>query len=114
MSAKQTGLVWELALPHNEAWVLMAMADHADHEGISEAPMSPQPGQNVTAARTQLCHPNRQGRESSEPSAPPPSDAPPNPRPPRVAGPPPDGENGEVWKTSGGDRRTDGDANRTA
>jgi hypothetical protein len=33
MSAKQTGLVWELNLPHNEAWVLMAMADHADHEG---------------------------------------------------------------------------------
>jgi hypothetical protein len=32
MSAKQTGLVWELDLPHNEAWVLMAMADHADHE----------------------------------------------------------------------------------
>jgi hypothetical protein len=33
MSAKQTGLVWELDLPHNEAWVLMAMADHADHDG---------------------------------------------------------------------------------
>jgi hypothetical protein len=32
MSAKQAGLVWELDLPHNEAWVLMAMADHADHE----------------------------------------------------------------------------------
>src|SRR5690606_1009368 len=148
VSAKQTGLVWELNLPQNQAWVLMAMADHADHEGNNvypgvprlawktgyttrhirriiailrekglivveeagggrkttryrldlaradrknphrpeyagsrraespqaaepredkmsplpaapEAQMSPQPGQNVRAARTQLCHPNR-------------------------------------------------------
>ena len=41
MSAKQTGLVWELALPHNEAWVLMAMADHADHEGNNVYPGVP-------------------------------------------------------------------------
>src|SRR6266850_242122 len=33
MSVKQMGLVWELNLPHNEAWVLMAYADHADDEG---------------------------------------------------------------------------------
>jgi hypothetical protein len=41
MSAKQTGLVWELDLPHNEAWVLMAMADHADHDGQNVYPGIP-------------------------------------------------------------------------
>jgi hypothetical protein len=164
MSAKQTGLVWELDLPHNEAWVLMAMADHADHDGNnvypgvpllawktgyttrqvrrilailqrkglivvekpgggrrttryrmelsqaarkdlerrgksptksipdrsegrednmspleiapSNARMSAQGGQNVSGARTTLCHPNRQGREGFKPSEPPPSGLP--------------------------------------
>lgn len=33
MSAKLLGEVWELDLPMNQAWVLMAMVDHADHEG---------------------------------------------------------------------------------
>jgi hypothetical protein len=43
----------------------------------AETLMSPLGGQNVTAARTQLCHPNRQGREEVEPSEPPPSSLPP-------------------------------------
>jgi hypothetical protein len=38
VSAKQTGLVRELDLPHNEAWLLMAMADHADHSGRNVYP----------------------------------------------------------------------------
>lgn len=33
MSVRQMGLVWELDLPHNQAWVLMALLDHADHNG---------------------------------------------------------------------------------
>ncbi|MGA9768179.1 MAG: DnaA N-terminal domain-containing protein [Blastocatellia bacterium] len=33
MSVKWTGKVWDLDLPHGEAWVLMAMVDHADHQG---------------------------------------------------------------------------------
>jgi len=33
MSVKQMGLVFEYDLPHNEAWVLMAYADRANHEG---------------------------------------------------------------------------------
>jgi hypothetical protein len=33
MSAKITGEVWELDLSHPQKWVLMAMADHADHDG---------------------------------------------------------------------------------
>lgn len=190
MSAKQTGLVWELQLPHNEARVLMAMADHADQEGnnvypgvpllawrtgyttrqvrrilailqekgliiveeegggrrttryrldlaradrkdlrpayarstlaeavqVSEpredkmsprlssasgAPMSRQPGQNVRAARTQLCQPNRHGREGKEPSIPPPSDSSHHQRPLTVADPPPNGENGENGEGGG-------------
>ena len=175
MSAKQVGLVWELDLPHNEAWVLMAMADHADHDGRnvypgipllawktgytsrqvrrilatlqtkglivveepgggrrttryrlellgapkkvpatlspsratpeahevtpesrgdilspldSRAAMSGHTGQNVRAARTQPRHPNRQGRETTEPSAPPPSSLPPPAALPEIAAPP--------------------------
>jgi hypothetical protein len=38
MSVQQMGRVWELDLPHSEAWVLMAYADHADHEGGSVRP----------------------------------------------------------------------------
>ena len=33
MSGKITGLVWESDLPQNEKYVLLAYADHADHEG---------------------------------------------------------------------------------
>ena len=33
MSAKISGKVWDMDLPHNEMLVLLAMADHADHEG---------------------------------------------------------------------------------
>lgn len=32
------GRVWDLDLPHAEAWVLMAIADHADHEGNNAHP----------------------------------------------------------------------------
>lgn len=38
MSAKQMGAVWDLDLPHNEAWVLLALADHADHMGENTHP----------------------------------------------------------------------------
>jgi Helix-turn-helix domain len=41
MSAKQTGLVWELQLPHKDARVLMAMADYADQEGNNVYPGVP-------------------------------------------------------------------------
>lgn len=41
MSAKIVGQVWELDLPHAEAWVLMALADHADHDGGSIYPGQP-------------------------------------------------------------------------
>ncbi len=33
MSAKYMGMVWDLAIPHAQAWVLMAYADHCDHRG---------------------------------------------------------------------------------
>jgi len=33
--------VWECDLPFNKAWVLMAMADHADHEGKNVFPALP-------------------------------------------------------------------------
>lgn len=38
MSAKIMGAVWDLDLPHAEAFVLLAMADHADHDGGSVRP----------------------------------------------------------------------------
>ncbi len=38
MSAKYVGQVWDLALPQSLAWVLMAMADHADHTGDNVFP----------------------------------------------------------------------------
>jgi hypothetical protein len=38
MSAKIMGLVWEMDLPHNEQLVLLAMADHADHDGQNVYP----------------------------------------------------------------------------
>jgi hypothetical protein len=33
MSVKFMGAIWDLDLPHELAWVLMAYADHADHDG---------------------------------------------------------------------------------
>jgi hypothetical protein len=75
-----------------------------------EPPMSPQPGQDVRAALTQLCHPNRQGREGKEPSIPPPSDSSHHQRPPTVAGGTPDGENGEGGEKTEDDERGDGEA----
>jgi hypothetical protein len=33
MSVKAMGRVWDLDIPHNKRLVLLAMADHADHEG---------------------------------------------------------------------------------
>lgn len=33
MSGKISGMVWDLDLPHAQMLVLLAMADHADHEG---------------------------------------------------------------------------------
>lgn len=33
MSVKIMGAIWDLDLPHELAWVLMAYADHADHDG---------------------------------------------------------------------------------
>jgi hypothetical protein len=33
MSVQQMALVWGLKLPHNQAWILMAYADHADQDG---------------------------------------------------------------------------------
>ena len=33
MSVKIMGLVWDLDLPQNEKFVLLAYADHADHNG---------------------------------------------------------------------------------
>jgi len=33
MSVKIMGLVWDCGLPRNEKYILLALADHADHEG---------------------------------------------------------------------------------
>lgn len=33
MSGKQMGIVFELDLPHEELWVLLSLADNADHDG---------------------------------------------------------------------------------
>lgn len=41
MSAKVMGRVWDLKLPQNQLIVLLAMADHADHEGGSIFPGTP-------------------------------------------------------------------------
>ena len=38
MSVKVMGAVWELDLPANEQSVLLALADHADHEGYNVRP----------------------------------------------------------------------------
>jgi len=41
MSGKISGQVWDLDLPHAEAWVLMSMADHAEHDGSNVFPSQP-------------------------------------------------------------------------
>lgn len=38
MSGKLTGTVWDLDLPHNQAWVLMSLLDHAHHDGTKIFP----------------------------------------------------------------------------
>lgn len=38
MSGKATGRVWELKLPHSEQLVLLALADHSDHNGANIFP----------------------------------------------------------------------------
>ncbi len=38
MSGKIAGRVWDLDLPHGEKYVLLAMADHADHQGCNIHP----------------------------------------------------------------------------
>ena len=38
MSGKISGLVWDMALPMAQKYVLLAMADHADHEGYGVRP----------------------------------------------------------------------------
>lgn len=38
MSGKISGLVWDLALPREQKYVLLAYADHADHEGYGVRP----------------------------------------------------------------------------
>ena len=38
MSVKIMGLVWDCDLPRNEKYVLLALADHADHEGCNIYP----------------------------------------------------------------------------
>lgn len=38
MSAKILGKVWDLDLPHNKLLILLALADHADHEGNNVFP----------------------------------------------------------------------------
>lgn len=38
MSGKIMGKVWDLELPHNQLLVLLALADHADHEGNNVFP----------------------------------------------------------------------------
>lgn len=38
MSGKISGLVWDLDLPHREVFVLLAITDHADHDGRNMHP----------------------------------------------------------------------------
>lgn len=38
MSGKIAGMVWDLDLPHGEKYVLLAMADHAEHDGTNIHP----------------------------------------------------------------------------
>lgn len=47
MSGKVSGLVWELDIPHEHAWLLMSLADHAEHDGTSV-----RPGGGLTAWKT--------------------------------------------------------------
>jgi hypothetical protein len=47
MSGKVSGMVWELNIPHGHAWVLMSLADHAEHDGTQVFP-----GNGLTAWKT--------------------------------------------------------------
>lgn len=47
MSGKVSGMVWELDIPHEHAWLLMSLADHAEHDGTSV-----RPGGGLTAWKT--------------------------------------------------------------
>lgn len=47
MSGKVSGMVWELDIPHGHAWVLMSLADHAEHDGSQVFP-----GNGLTAWKT--------------------------------------------------------------
>lgn len=47
MSGKVSGMVWELDIPHGHAWLLMSLADHAEHDGTKVFP-----GNGVTAWKT--------------------------------------------------------------
>lgn len=47
MSGKVSGLVWELDIPHEHAWLLMSLADHAEHDGTKV-----HPGGGLTAWKT--------------------------------------------------------------
>lgn len=47
MSGKVSGAVWELDIPHGHAWVLMSLADHAEHDGSQVFP-----GNGLTAWKT--------------------------------------------------------------
>ena len=38
MSGKISGQVWDLDLPHTELFVLLAITDHADHDGRNMFP----------------------------------------------------------------------------
>jgi hypothetical protein len=49
MSDKTKGRIWEIDLPHNEKWVLLALADHADHQGRNIYP-----GHDLIAYKTDL------------------------------------------------------------
>lgn len=41
MSVRQMGMVWELDLPKRLKFLLLALADHADHEGENARPGVP-------------------------------------------------------------------------
>lgn len=47
MSGKVSGMVWELDIPQRHAWVLMSLADHAEHDGTQVFP-----GNGLTAWKT--------------------------------------------------------------
>ncbi len=53
MSGKISGMVWDADLPRNLKYVLLAYADHADHEGGgSSHPLTLWPGKLATSEGT--------------------------------------------------------------